>query len=165
MDDPQITRPVFPPGYVDNPGGVLDWAGVQAQLATAKNYWLCSVRPNGRPHVIPKWAVWVDDKIYFDGSPETRHARNIAANPRVSLHLESGDQAVIVDGVAAAIARPAPELAQQVAEAYRLKYAVWGYAPTADQWDDGGLFEITVHSVIAWTSFADDPTKFVFKRK
>lgn len=165
MVEPQVTRPIFPPGYVNKPGAMLAWARVQTQLATAKNYWLCSVRPNGRPHVIPKWAVWVGGKIYFDGSPETRHARNIAANPHVSLHLESGDQAVIVEGTTAAIARPAPELAQQVAEAYRLKYAAFGYAPNADQWDGGGLFEITMRTVIAWTSFANDPTKFVFERE
>jgi len=48
------------------------------RLDEAKNYWLCSVPPDGRPHVIPKWAVWVDDKIYYDGSPQTRHAKNIA---------------------------------------------------------------------------------------
>jgi hypothetical protein len=71
---------------------------------------------------------------------------------------------VIVDGAARAIARPAPVLAEAIAQAYRAKYAVLGYAPTADSWDNGGLFEITPHTVIAWTQFTDNPTKFVLEQ-
>jgi hypothetical protein len=31
-----------------------------------------------------------------------------------------------------------------------------------DQWDNGGLFEVTPQTVLAWTKFTDDPTKFTF---
>jgi hypothetical protein len=135
---------------------------VEQRLAEAKNYWLCTVRPNGHPHVVPKWGVWVDGKIYFDGSPDTRHARNILENPAVALHLESGDEAVILEGTARAVQKPSPGLAGQVARAYSAKYAALGYAPGPDQWDNGGLYEISVRIALAWTKFTDDPTKFVF---
>ena len=161
MNTPQVTRPRFPKGYVDNPQRLLAWEPVAAGLAEAKHYWLCSVRPNSRPHAIPKWAVWVNARLYFDGSPETRHARNIAANPFVSVHLESGERAVILEGTAQEI-RPTPDLAAAVAQAYAAKYAAAGYAPALDTWAAGGLFEITPRTVIAWTSFSEDPTKFVF---
>jgi nitroimidazol reductase NimA-like FMN-containing flavoprotein (pyridoxamine 5'-phosphate oxidase superfamily) len=105
--------------------------------------------------------VWVNGRLYFDGSPQTRHARNIAANPFISLHLESGEKAVIVEGTAREL-KPARELAVKVAQAYTGKYAAAGYSPQLDSWDAGGLFEITPHTVIAWNSFTDDPTKFVF---
>jgi nitroimidazol reductase NimA-like FMN-containing flavoprotein (pyridoxamine 5'-phosphate oxidase superfamily) len=139
----------------------VPWSHVEQRLTSAKNYWLCSVRPNGHPHTVPKWAVWVNDKIYFDGSPETRHAQNIARNPQVAVHLESGDEVIIVEGEARALSKPSPELAEKVAQAYAAKYAALGYAPKPDQWDNGGLFEITPRTVLAWTQFTEDPTKFV----
>ena len=163
MNQPQITRPDFPPGYVENPKSLLTWAAVEERLSKAKNYWLCSVRPNGRPHAIPRWAVWVAGKIYYDGSPETRHARNVAVNPHIALHLESGDEVVIVEGIVQAVEKPSAELGQQVAQGYRTKYANEGYAPEATQWDNGGLSEVTPRIVLAWTKFSDDPTKFVFE--
>lgn len=163
MNSPKITRPHFPPGYVDKPKRLLAWSEVEQRLTDAIHYWICSVRPNARPHVIPKWAVWVNGRLYFDGSPETRHARNIAENPQVAVNLESGEQAVILEGTAQAIQKPAPELAAKIAEAYKKKYAAMGYAPEPDQWDNGGLFEIIPATVIAWTQFTEDPTKFIFE--
>lgn len=159
---PRIVRPHFPPGYVDHPETFVAWEHAEQRLVEAKNYWLCSTRPNGHPHAIPKWAVWVTGRLYFDGSPATRHARNLAANPQVTVHLESGDAALILDGVAQALTRPDPSLAQAVAQAYRAKYAALGYAPEANQWDNGGLYDIAPRHIIAWTTFFKDPTKFVF---
>ncbi|MFZ2489838.1 MAG: pyridoxamine 5'-phosphate oxidase family protein [Anaerolineae bacterium] len=34
----------------------------------------------------------MNDHLYFDGSAETRHAKNIATDPQVSVQLESGDE-------------------------------------------------------------------------
>jgi hypothetical protein len=161
MNTPKPIRPRFPKGYLDNPTALLPWSHVERRLNEARNYWLCTVRPDGRPHVIPKWAVWVEGRIYFDGSPGTRHARNIAANPHVSLHLESGDDVVIIEGVSREVGKPAPGLAAQIARAYADKYAALGYAPEPGQWDEGGLFEIVLRTALAWTKFTDDPTKFV----
>jgi nitroimidazol reductase NimA-like FMN-containing flavoprotein (pyridoxamine 5'-phosphate oxidase superfamily) len=161
MVAPVVTRPRFPKGYVDKPTGLLAWKRVERQIASATHYWLCSMRPNGRPHSIPKWAVWVDGRLYFDGSPETRHAKNIAQNPFVSVHLESGEKAVIMDGTAREM-KPSQDLAVAVARSYSKKYAALGYSPKPDTWDAGGLFEIVPRTVIAWSSFAVDPTKFVF---
>jgi nitroimidazol reductase NimA-like FMN-containing flavoprotein (pyridoxamine 5'-phosphate oxidase superfamily) len=161
MQAPQVMRPHFPKGYVDNPKRLLAWEEVERELVEARHYWLCSVRPDGRPHAVPRWAVWVDGRIYYDGSPETRHARNIAHNPNVSVHLESGERAVILEGTSKEM-KPAQELALRIAQEYGVKYAKLGYAPQPDSWDAGGLFAITPQQVIAWTSFAEDPTKFVF---
>jgi len=162
MNQPKITRPTFPPGYVDHPTSEVSWEYVAQRLSEAKNYWLCSVRPDGRPHVIPRWAVYVDGKVYYDGSSKTRHARNILENPYISLHLESGDQVVILEGTSQQAERPSPELAQKLAQAYKTKYAVHGYAPEPNQWDEGGLYVFTIQQVIAWTNFLTNPTKFVF---
>ena len=163
MQQPTVIRPMFPDGYVENPTSFLTWAHVVKRLTEAKNCWICSVRPNGHPHVIPKWGVWIDDRYYFDGSPETRHARNIAENPHVSLHLEDGFDVVIVEGIAGEAERPTPEMGERLAAAYGTKYAEMDYKPKPNQWDEGGLFQILPTMVLAWTDFAGNPTKFVFE--
>jgi len=161
MTSPKITRPSFPKGYVDNPSSEVAWEYVEQRLRESRNYWLCTVRPNGRPHVIPRWGVYLDGKFYYDGSPETRHARNLESNPQVSLHLESGSNVVIMEGTAQPASKPDPELAVRLAEAYRAKYASEGYSPEPTQWDEGGLFVFTPRQCIAWTVFFENPTKFV----
>ncbi|HMD80275.1 MAG TPA: pyridoxamine 5'-phosphate oxidase family protein [Anaerolineales bacterium] len=162
MTNPKITRPKFPKGYVDKPASFLTWDWVAAQLTESKHYWLCSVRPNGHPHVVPRWCVYVDGKIYYDGSPETRHARNIELNPNVSLHLESGSEAIIMEGIAEAAGKPSRELGKKISEAYK-KYKEFGYAPKPNSWDGGGLFVFTPRQCIAWSNFTENPTKFLFE--
>src|SRR5512140_1321140 len=122
----KVTRPQFPGGYVENPTSILTWDYVVERLAGSKNYWLCSVRPDGRPHAIPRWGVFVDGKLYYDGSPETRHALNLLTNPHLAVHLESGDEALIAEGSAAPAGKPDPELAGRIAAAYRAKYEKHG---------------------------------------
>lgn len=158
---PKITRPKFPKGYVDNPISEVPWAYVEEKLTNAKHYWMCSVRPNGHPHVVPRWAVYLDGKIYYDGSPETRHARNIVENPNVTVNLEDGQKAIILEGTSIPAPKPTPEFAQRLVAAFR-KYAEDGYTPEAAQWDEGGLYVFTPRQCLAWTTFFENPTKFVF---
>ena len=164
MEPTKITRPKFPQGYVDKPISYLTWDWVAAQLTEAKHYWLCSVRPDGRPHVVPRWCVFVDGKIYYDGSPETRHAINISANPNLSLHLENGWEAVILEGPAKMAGKPSPELGQKLSQAYQ-KYKEYGYTPGPNSWDGGGLFVFIPRQCIAWSKFNENPTKFIFEEE
>jgi len=163
MNPIKITRPEFPTGYVDNPASFLTWEWVAVHLAESKHYWLCSVRPNRSPHVVPRWGVFLHDKFYYDGSPETRHARNIDSNPKVSLHLESGSEAVILEGLSIPAGKPSPKLGRELSREFKRKYKDEGYAPKPDQWNEGGLFVFTPRQCLAWTSFTQDPTKFVFE--
>ena len=163
MTIPKITRPKFPQGYVDKPASYLTWDWVAEQLTEAKHYWLASVRSNGKPHVVPRWGVFIDNKFYYDGSPETRHARNILGNPNVTLHLESGEKAIILEGASRPADKPDPEFAKQLANAISAKYAVLGYSPEPNQWDEGGLYIFTPRQCIAWSKFNEDPTKFIFE--
>jgi len=162
MLNPKITRPDLPKGYVDKPISILTWQEVDARLVEALHYWICSVRPNQHPHVVPRWAVWVNGRLYYDGSPETRHAKNIFKNPNVSVNLESGAEAVIVYGTARAVPQPEPALADKLSKEYRRKYEILGYAPDPTQWDQGGLFEIVPTTALAWTKFFENPTRFSF---
>lgn len=164
---PRASRPEMPDGYgiPASTQGMLPWSFVEERMAAAKNYWIGTVRPDGRPHSMPVWGVWLDGTLYFEGSPETRRGRNIAANPAVVVHLESGDQVVIIEGEAYETSRPERPLAVRLAEAYTAKYAPVGYQPGPDSWDQGGLYVLQPHTVFAWTSFPKDTTRWQFDRQ
>jgi nitroimidazol reductase NimA-like FMN-containing flavoprotein (pyridoxamine 5'-phosphate oxidase superfamily) len=145
--------------------GLLAWDVVEARLVDSVQYWMATSRPDGRPHVVPRWGVWLDRRLYYDGSPETRHARNLAANPACALHLEDGWQAVIVDGRSDRSDPVAGALAERIAAEFRRKYADLGYAPEPDAWSGdhaGGLCVFTPARALAWTSFPTDMTRFRF---
>jgi hypothetical protein len=165
MKPTKVTRPKFPKGYVDKPVSYLTWDWVATRLTESENYWLCSVRPDSRPHVIPRWAVFVDGRIYYDGSPETRHSRNIEVNPHVSVHLENGTEAIMLEGTSRTAEKPTPELSRKLSEQYKQKYKTFGYAPEPNAWDEGGLYVFTPRQCIAWSKFTEDPTKFVFEEE
>ena len=166
--DPLANRPQFPAGYglPTTTDGMLSWSDVEARLVPAIVYWLATVRPDGRPHVVPRWGVWLDGRFWYDGSPETVHARNLSLNPACSLHLESGTEAVIVEGESHPARAESGGLGVRLAEAFS-KYHTRGYSPGPDSWSDevgGGLRVLTPRRVLAWFSFPTDATRFTFGR-
>lgn len=72
-------------------------------------------------HVTPLWGVWVDGALYFDGHPRTRWGRNLAANLNVCIHLESGSDVVMLEGLAEDITTD-EALGARIADAWTAKY-------------------------------------------
>ena len=77
----------------------------------------------------------------------TRRARNLAANPAVVVHLESGDDVVILEGEAREVGKPERALAERLSAAFTAKYAAtkYEYRPPPEQWDRGGLWAMRTH--------------------
>ena len=88
----------------------VSWPEVAARLAAARNYWLCTTTPSGAPHAAPVWGVVTGQVLYLYRERRTVKARNLTADPRVVVHLESGEDVVIVRGTAR---RPLPAAAGQ----------------------------------------------------
>lgn len=80
-----------------------------ARLETEQIIWLASVRPTGRPHLVPLWFVWAGGSIYLCVAGISVKVRNLAANPAVALALESGSAPVVVEGRATVLSQPWPE--------------------------------------------------------
>jgi nitroimidazol reductase NimA-like FMN-containing flavoprotein (pyridoxamine 5'-phosphate oxidase superfamily) len=163
--EPKRDRPKLPEGYgvPKDDEGLLPWRWVEERLEAASNYWFGTTRPDGRPHAMPAWAVWLDGALYFEGSPETRRARNVTANPALTVHLESGNEVVIVEGEAHAASPPDRALAERLAAAFGAKYgASHDYRPAPDQWDRGGLWAMRPRVVFAWSMFPKDMTRWRF---
>jgi nitroimidazol reductase NimA-like FMN-containing flavoprotein (pyridoxamine 5'-phosphate oxidase superfamily) len=70
------------------------------RLETAPNIWLATVRPDGRPHLIPIWFVTDNGHWYICTGSHSVKARNLQVNPHVALALEDGTQAYVVEGQA-----------------------------------------------------------------
>lgn len=168
MDEPpRRDRPEMPEGYgvPDSSDRLLDWPDVEARLVAAPQYWMATTRPDGRPHVVPRWGVWVDGRFWYDGAPTTVHVSNLTHNPACTLHLEDGWQAVIVDGRSEPAAPPGLELGARLSAAFADKYADRGYAPEPGSWEGpgaGGLRVFTPTKALAWFQFPDDVTRFHF---
>jgi general stress protein 26 len=93
-------RPDMPADYSpkDTKPKFVPWKFAQERLERSHNYWVCSTRPDGRPHSAPVWGVWLDGAFYFSTDPASRKGKNLKANPAISVHVESGDEPVIVEG-------------------------------------------------------------------
>lgn len=97
--EPKTGRPIMPAlyGMQKRKRGTMKWADVCKQLEKSKNYWICTTRADGRPHAMPVWGFFLDDHLFFSTGRTTLKARNIARDPNIVIHLESGDDAVIVE--------------------------------------------------------------------
>ncbi len=62
-----------------------DWATTREVLETAQISWLTTVRADGRPHVTPLVAVWLDGRLCFGTGATEQKCRNLTANPHVVL--------------------------------------------------------------------------------
>src|SRR4051794_41684788 len=105
---PLSSRPDMPDSYgvPKDEAGMLPLQWAEDRLAGALTYWVGTTRPDGRPHAVPVWGVWLDRQFFFEGGPDTRRGRNIAHNPAVVIHVELNDDIVIVEGAAQEIAAP-----------------------------------------------------------
>lgn len=134
---------------------LLPWSFVAETMQAAKTYWLATTRPDGEPHARPVWGVWVDDAVHCGGGDGTRWARNLAANPAVTVHTESGTDVVIVEGTADRLddATADPDTLARLDAAYEKKYDVEHGPP---------FFAVRPRRVLAWTDYPRDATRFTF---
>ncbi|QDQ11192.1 pyridoxamine 5'-phosphate oxidase family protein [Streptomyces spectabilis] len=95
------------PRYSSEDATAVPWARGLELLRAAEQFWISTVRPEGRPHVTPLPAVWRDGALHFATGPEERKARNLARNPEVVLTTGTGawDDGfdVVVEGAAARV--------------------------------------------------------------
>lgn len=94
--------------------------------------WLATVRPDGRPHLVPVWFLWDGETILIFSQPNQK-LRNLRANPHVVLSLDdsdTGEDVVTIEGVAELLPRGSvtAELAPY-AEKYAAKLQAMGWTP------------------------------------
>lgn len=110
--------------FSDPDATAIPWLEAERQLADAGTYWISTVRPDGRPHVTPLLAVWLDDALYFCTGPEERKARNLEGNRQVVLTVGNSALARGLDLVVEGEAVPMDDdaLLRRAADAWVVKY-------------------------------------------
>ncbi len=120
------SRPRLPKSYGIEPVGesseLLPWSFVENRMTDARNYWLATVSEQNVPHAAPVWGVWHAGGIFFATDPASRKAMNLAANPKAVVHLESGDEVVILEGLAVQVTDR--HFLEQINNLYTQKYDI-----------------------------------------
>ncbi len=152
---PKSYRLPAAPGMQDRSG----WDRITEALTRARNYWVCTARPDGRPHAMPVWGLWLGEVFYFVTDRESRKGRNLRVTPWMNVHLESGDDVVILEGRAEELTDPlALDL---VAEAYESKYK-WRLDPRASH---EVTYQLRPHAAFTWQEkdFPNTATRWLFE--
>lgn len=117
---PKAGRPNIPDyGISTDKKGLLPWKWAQDRLVKSRQYWIATTRPDGSPHVMPVWGLWLPDGFYFSTGKKSRKARNLTANPHCVICSDNSAEAVIVEGMAEILS---PQTLKPVFAAYKKKY-------------------------------------------
>lgn len=121
--------------FSDPDATATDWATTTGILEAAQLSWITTVRADGRPHVTPLVAVWLDDAAHFTTGAGEQKAVNLIHNPSVVLTTgcSTWDRGtdIVIEGTAARVTNPTT--LQQLAAAWRTKWSgQWDYTVTAD---------------------------------
>ena len=153
--EPKPTKVHMPAGYV--PAGTkpkfLPWEWATERLERSHSYWVCSTYPDSRPHAAPVWGVWHEGAVIFSTDPSSRKAKNLHANKSAVVHLESGDEVVILEGQIEVI-----KLTKGIDDAYNKKYKM----RLSTFPGSVGLYRLKPSKVMAWREkdFTSSATKW-----
>lgn len=124
--------PFSAPGAVAVPWDETEWA-----LRRAQKFQLCTVRPDGRPHVTPLLAIWADGAMWFTTGEGEQKARNLRRNDRCVLTSSTGTLNGVdhvLEGTATLVTDPGTR--EDVATAFEQAY---GWQLTAE---DGTWYQL-----------------------
>jgi hypothetical protein len=162
MANPVVDRPHIPGyGVPKSTEGTLPWSWARDRLDRALVYWMATAGSDGAPHLIPIWGAWVDDQWYVEGGP-VRWQRNLRANPQLAIHVEFGEEVVMVEGTATEVVAPAGSLAESILAGYAKYRTTVNYEADASNWAKGGLWTLRPIRAFAWSTLGVDATRFRF---
>lgn len=144
------------PRYSDDGAKPTSWTHTEAILETAQLFWITTVRKDGRPHVVPLVAVWLDGAIHFSCGPQEQKAFNLRHNQHVALTTGSNQWYegldVVIEGRAERVTDPAR--LERIAKAWDTKWhGFWGHHTVTD----GGFGSPDSHDFV----YAVEPTKIM----
>jgi general stress protein 26 len=143
------------------------WDDARRALETAQLFWIATVRTDGRPHVTPLVAVWLDDVLHFCTGETEQKAANLRRNQNVILmtgcnHWDGGID-LVVEGRAVRVTDR--HTLQRLAEAWARKWdGRWAYEPGKDGFQSEGNESISVFAVRPDKVFAFEKGNFSHTR-
>jgi PPOX class probable F420-dependent enzyme len=108
-------------------------AHAERRLRSEPVAWLTTVRADGQAQASPVWFLWDGDTFLLYSQPGAQKVRNLAANPKVALHLgDDGNGGDVVSFEGTATVEPDSPRADRV-DGYLAKYQAaieaLGYEP------------------------------------
>jgi PPOX class probable F420-dependent enzyme len=80
--------------------GLLPWSWAEQRLEESAELWVATVWPDGRPHVMPVWALWAEGAVWFSTGRRSRKARNLLADPRCTVTTDDTRRPLVIEGIA-----------------------------------------------------------------
>jgi predicted pyridoxine 5'-phosphate oxidase superfamily flavin-nucleotide-binding protein len=155
-------------GFSEPGAAARSWAEVSEVLSKAEMFWLSTVRRDGRPHVTPLPAIWLDGTLHFCAGSHEQKAKNLLANPCCVLaaganQFRSGLD-VAAEGTAVRVTDPAR--LQRLAALWKSKLD-WDFEVTDSGFRDpagrlGLVFGVTPAKILAFGKSPYSQTRYRF---
>lgn len=156
--------------FSDPDAAATEWEQTRQALETAELFWITTVRVDGRPHVTPLVAVWLDDAIHFSTGPSEQKAVNLRANPHVILttgcNRWAGGLDIVVEGDAVQVNDQ--DMLERLAQEWATKWdGRWQYEARNGSFHhkDGGpvlVFSVTPTKILAFAKGTFSQTRHRF---
>jgi hypothetical protein len=166
---PKARRPVRTqrpdmPGYgilgLGEGSGLLPWSWAVERLTESHDYWVSTVRVDGRPHCMPVWGVW-DDALWFSSSLNSRKARNLSSNAHCTVATSDPSEPVVLEGTARLVSseRLLRSFVTSVNAKYGTDYGLDFFDPQRN-----GVFAVVPDKVFGLVAadFTGSPTRWTF---
>ncbi len=168
MKNEPVTK--IDPRFSDPNAVATAWDETRRVLETAELFWISTVRADGRPHVTPLVAVWLDGAIHFSTGATEQKAMNLRGNPHVTLTTgcNSWDAGldVVVEGDAVPLTDD--DVLKRLAEAWATKWdGRWQYEARNGGFhhESGGtalVFSVTPTKILAFAKGTFSHTRHQF---
>ncbi len=167
MPDPTISLNTL---FSASGATATSWDETRRALETAELFWLATVRTDGRPHMTPLVAIWLDGALNFCTGEAEQKAANLRHNQNVILmtgcnQWDRGTD-IVVEGVAIRVTDQ--RKLQRLAEAWTRKWdGSWDYEPSPEGFQSGDhgsilVFEVQPHRVFAFAKGNFSHTRYTF---
>ena len=121
---------------------------VDTWLQGFRSIWVCTTRPDGRPHAVPVWYWWDGQDIYFATPPTSQKSRNLAQQPEIVVHAGDGDDTIILEGKAEPVTDTAER--SRINNLYMQKYVDPHSGAQATIADTDILYHVRVRRIMVW---------------
>ena len=155
--------------FSDSDAVATSWDETRQVLETAELFWISTVRADGRPHVTPLVAVWLDSAIYFSTGANEQKAVNLQSSPHVTLttgcnQWERGVD-VVVEGDAVQVTDD--QMLERLADAWKTKWdGRWQYEARDGSFHHGSgtalVFSVTPTKILAFGKGTFSQTRHLF---
>jgi predicted pyridoxine 5'-phosphate oxidase superfamily flavin-nucleotide-binding protein len=143
-------------GFSEPGAAPRPWTEVAEILSESEMFWLATVRRDGRPHVTPLPAIWLDGILHFCCGSHEQKTKNLRSNPRCTLAVGANEFRsgldVVVEGTAIRVTGPAR--LQRLAAIWKSKLD-WDFKVTDDGFHDpagrtGLVFGVKPDKILAF---------------